>query len=279
MMNNTTGSYRFDTLHKEYRHQELDRLERKADFFIELEKAKWVKAGLKSGMKALDLGCGAGFTSCEIAKITYPGTVIGVDFSEAMLEKAIEVKKSKGINNLDLELVDVYHLNFPDNYFDFIHARFFFQHLTNPMVAIENIYRVLKPGGIFCVFDIDNDWFTIYPKPESLTKLARKIAAIQQSQGGDAYVGRKLWSYFSKAGFIKIDTQVEVITSDKFGLKTILNLLSFGSPYYSQYKDLAIFAERAKKDTYSLINVAEAWAGFGIFMVTGCKPDEVLIRI
>lgn len=272
-MNNTTGSYGFDTLHKEQRHQELNRLERKADFFIELEKEKWVQVGLKSDMKALDLGCGAGFTSCEIAKITHPGTVIGVDFSAAMLEKAIEVKKSKGINNLNFEQGNAYQLKFSENSFDFIHARFLFQHLTNPMVAINNIYRVLKPGGIFCVVDVDDDWFTIYPKPESLIKFARKIAAIQQAQGGDAYVGRKLWSYFNKAGFIKIETQVEVITSDKVGLRTMLNLLSFGGPYYSKYKDLAIFANRAKKDTYSLLDVADAWAGFGIFVVTGRKPD------
>lgn len=272
MNNTTTGSYRFDTLDEEQRHRELNRLERKADFFLDLEKEKWLQAGLKSNMKALDLGCGAGFTSCEIAKITYPGTVIGVDFSEAMLQKAMEVKKSKGIINLNFERGNAYQLNFSDNYFDFIYARFLFQHLTNPIAAINNIYRVLKPGGIFCVFDIDDDWFTIYPKPESLTEFAKKIAAIQQAQGGDAYVGRKLWSYFNKAGFVKIQTQVEVITSDTVGLKTMLNLLSFGGPYYSKYKDLAIFANQAKKDTYSLIDAADAWAGFGIFVVAGRKP-------
>lgn len=271
-MNNNTGSYEFDTLYKQDKNKELARLERKADFFLDLEKEKWTQAGLKSNMKALDLGCGAGFTSCEIAKIIYPGTVIGVDFSAAMLEKAMEVKKNKGISNVNFEEGNAYQLNFPDRYFDFIYARFLFQHLTNPIIAINNIYRVLKPGGIFCVFDVDDDWFTLYPKPDSLIELAQKVASIQQKQGGDAYVGRKLWSYFNKSGFIKIKTQVEVITSDRVGLKTMLNLLSFGGSLSSKYKDLELLANQAKKDTYALIDVADAWAGIGIFVVTGYKP-------
>ena len=265
-MNNSAGSYRFDRLQDWQKEKELDRLKQQANITLSQEQKIWQEIGLTSNLKILDLGCGSGIISSELAKITYPGEVIGIDLSESMLKQACWLKDSQGITNLNFQLGDAYQLKFPDNYFDFVYSRLLFQHLIEPVKVLKNIYRILKPGGMLYILDVDDRWFTLYPEPKSFASLYQKLTSLQKSQGGDPYIGRKLGSYVHQAGFNQVQTQIEVITSDRFGLNNLLNLLSFGNTHQSPE------ISQAQQNIYSLLDLPYAWIGMGIFIVTGCKP-------
>jgi hypothetical protein len=98
---------------------------------------------------------------------------------------------------------------------------------------------------------------------------------VTQQQGGDPQVGRKLGGYLTTAGFAQIKTEIEIITSDYgqegkgMGLKAFLDLFSFGAAFEHGNSDAFTLGMQAKTDAAKLLELPYAWAGFGLFVVTG----------
>ncbi|AGF97669.1 Phosphatidylethanolamine N-methyltransferase [Methanosarcina mazei Tuc01] len=104
---------------------------------------KWRKEAL-SGLsgKVLEIGVGSG----RNLKYYQAGcSVTGIDASEGMLEKARQ--KTRGVKNVNLFLMDAEHLEFPDNSFDYIIATFVLCTIPDPVIALKEMRRVLKPSG------------------------------------------------------------------------------------------------------------------------------------
>ncbi len=99
---------------------------------------------LNKNTKVLDVGCGAGFLSNELAKQGLQ--VTGVDLSEESLKVAA---KHDHTNSVVYQSADAYHLPFPDATFDVLTAMDFLEHVENPDLVIKEFSRVLKPGGLF----------------------------------------------------------------------------------------------------------------------------------
>ncbi|MEM9906390.1 MAG: methyltransferase domain-containing protein [Cyanobacteria bacterium P01_D01_bin.44] len=269
----TQGSYTFDTFQSEQQQQELTRLQRKTKILHALDQQAWHQAALSPGMHALDLGCGTGALTVKLAKTLCPGSVVGVDASIEMVEHAIAKQSHHQIDNVQFVIGNAYNLTFPDATFDVVYARFLLQHLTEPIRALKEAYRVLKPGGRLCIIDIDDDWFSLYPEPDALTTFREQVVAIQQGQGGDPYVGRKLSVYGRQAGFENAISSVQVLTTDEYGAETLFGLLSFGAPYHASHPDFARIAADAKQQLYRQLTLTDVWASFGIF-VTTCHKSE-----
>ncbi len=99
----------------------------------------------------LDLACGPGGWTIEVA-FTYPTSkVIGVDINQTMVDYALAQAASQNIQNVTFEVMDIKQpLGFPDNSFDLVNARFItaFMDRTSWPKLLRECYRVLKPGGI-----------------------------------------------------------------------------------------------------------------------------------
>ncbi|MEO0456471.1 MAG: methyltransferase domain-containing protein [Cyanobacteria bacterium P01_A01_bin.114] len=266
----TQGSYTFDTFHSEQQQQELSRLQRKTKILHALDRQAWQQAELSPGMHALDLGCGTGALTFELAKTLYPGTVVGLDASVEMVNHAVAQQQYQQIDNAEFATGCAYDLAFPDNAFDVIYARFLWQHLTEPIRALQEAHRVLKPGGRLCIIDIDDNWFSLYPEPDVFKLFREQVVAIQQSQGGDPYIGRKLSTYCRQASFQQTKTTVQILTTDEYGADTLLGLLSFGAPYYASHPTFAEIAHQAKQQLCQFLKTSYFWASFGVF-VTTCR--------
>lgn len=104
---------------------------------------RWRKEAL-SGLtgKVLEVGIGTGR---NLKYYPLHSSVIGIDYSERMLEKAR--KKATGMKNVTLLLMDAEHLEFPDNSFDYIVSTFVLCSVPDPVKALKEIRRVLKPSG------------------------------------------------------------------------------------------------------------------------------------
>jgi ubiquinone/menaquinone biosynthesis C-methylase UbiE len=102
---------------------------------------------LRPGATALDVGCGWGDTALQLARIVGPqGSVLGLDCCETFLEKGRRDAAAAGLRNVRFVTADVQTYPFKAE-FDFCFSRFGMMFFSNPVAAMRNISRALKPGG------------------------------------------------------------------------------------------------------------------------------------
>ncbi len=123
-----------------------------------------MRSGIKSGMKILEIGCGSGaFTTFVARAAGSNGKVYALDIQPGMLEQLknkLLKPENKDINNIVPKLASAYDLPFSDNSLDLVYMVSVFQEIPDTVKALEEIKRVLKPGGIFAIseFFIDPDY-------------------------------------------------------------------------------------------------------------------------
>jgi arsenite methyltransferase len=130
-------------------------------------------AGIKAGDSVLDLGSGAG-NDCFVARaiVGETGKVTGLDFTDAMLEKANENSKKLGFTNVEFVKGDIEDMPLPSNNFDVVVSNCVLNLVPDKDKAFSEILRVLKSGGHFCVSDV----VLKGDLPESLKKDAEMYA-------------------------------------------------------------------------------------------------------
>jgi len=112
-------------------------------------------AGIKEGDSVLDLGSGAG-NDCFVARniVGESGKVTGLDFTDAMLEKARENAAKLNYANVDFVKGDIEEMPLPDHAFDVVVSNCVLNLVPDKNKAFAEIRRVLKPKGHFCVSDV-----------------------------------------------------------------------------------------------------------------------------
>ena len=112
-------------------------------------------AAIKNGDNVLDLGSGAG-NDCFVARaiVGESGKVTGLDFTDAMITKAVANNLKLGFNNVEFVQGDIEEMPLPDNNFDVIVSNCVLNLVPDKNKAFAQMMRVLKPGGHFCVSDV-----------------------------------------------------------------------------------------------------------------------------
>ncbi len=163
-----------------------------------------VLAELKPGQSVLDLGSGAGFDVLLAARKVGPeGQVVGIDMTDAMLQRARKNAASAGLENVEFHKGDIESLPVADGLFDVVLSNCVLNLCHDKDRALREIHRVLKPGGKLAVSDMA---WTVEP-PESVR---RDLNAIVGCIGGalvlDDYLRRLEHAGFSD---IRIDRHPE----------------------------------------------------------------------
>lgn len=155
---------------------------------------------LGPGLDVLDVGCGPGTITADLAARVAPGRVVGLDREEAPLVGAREAAAASGLGNAAYVVGDVYALDFPDASFDVVHAHQVLQHLTEPVAALREMARVTRPGGLVAVRDCDYEAFTWHPASVGLTRWLELYRAVARSNGAEPDAGRRLKAWALEAG-------------------------------------------------------------------------------
>jgi sterol 24-C-methyltransferase len=111
------------------------------------------KMGLGDGMKVLDVGCGVGGPAREICKFS-GANITGLNNNDYQIERATRCSAAQGLSHkLDYVKGDFMQMSFPDNTFDAVYAIEATVHAPSLEGVYSEIYRVLKPGGVFGVYE------------------------------------------------------------------------------------------------------------------------------
>lgn len=158
--------------------------------------AAYLVERLRPQMSLLDVGCGPGTLTADLAALVSPGRTVGIDREAAVLAEASALAPS-----VEFGVGDVYSLAFEEGCFDVVHAHQVLQHLSRPLDALTQMRRVLRPGGTLAVRDAIYGSFLWYPDDERLDHWRSVYAAVCERNGADCDTGRKLPALVRSAGF------------------------------------------------------------------------------
>jgi len=139
------------------------------------------------GFRAIDCGCGPGTITLDLAQRVAPGEIVGIDREHSQLALAREAARDRGLANATFQIASLYELPFPNASFDFAFAHALFEHLKEPLPALVEIRRVLKPGG-WCVCAARTGRVLFAPDTAHRREAIETLQKCSMSNGGDVYV-------------------------------------------------------------------------------------------
>ncbi|KAE8143704.1 S-adenosyl-L-methionine-dependent methyltransferase [Aspergillus pseudotamarii] len=160
---------------------------------------------ITSTSKILDIGCGPGSISVDFASRAPQGHVTGIEYVPDPLDQARELASSKGVTNIDFRVGDIHSLDFPDDTFDIVHVHQVLQHIADPVKALKEMRRVVKPGGI--VAARESSVMTWYPENKGIEAWLDITTRMAKAKGGNPHPGRVIHVWAEEAGFEQSNIQ------------------------------------------------------------------------
>ncbi|MFI1847417.1 class I SAM-dependent methyltransferase [Streptomyces sp. NPDC020480] len=223
--------------------------------------AAYLTGRLKPHMRILDIGCGPGTITADLAELVPQGEVIGVDADAGVLEQARSTAAERGVSNVHFAVGDVYQLDYPDDSFCVVHAHQVLQHLGDPVAALREMRRVCKPGGMVAVRDSDYSAMTWYPAVPGLDDWAGLYQRVARANGGEPDAGRRLLSWARRAGFTDITATAGTWCYATTDERAWWSGLWADRTTASSYAQRAVEGGHATED--ELRRIADAWREWG----------------
>ncbi|MGY3128669.1 SAM-dependent methyltransferase [Agrococcus sp. UYP33] len=168
--------------------------------------AAYLSPLLAPGMRVLDVGCGPGSITIDLARrVGTTGRVVGIDMSAEVVETARAAAEQAGVPNVEFRVGDAYDPA-PGERFDVVHAHQVLQHLGDPVAALT-AWRAA--GDLVAARDVIYSATTIHPLSPELARWRELMVALQGANGGDGDAGARLKAWARAAGFGRIETDVE----------------------------------------------------------------------
>jgi len=179
--------------------------------------ARFFLSYLRPGMNLVDCGCGTGSITVGLAEALSPGEVTGIEISASDVDLARERVKQGGYTNLRFEVADVHELPLADESVDavFFHANL--EHLINPLKALREAHRVLKPGGIVGAREHEDSLdIVIGPFAEPIKQQIVDVIMGDIRFGKVPHLGLRLSALVLEAGFGRVE---QTASYENFGTR------------------------------------------------------------
>jgi len=166
--------------------------------------AEYLLPHLSSGVSVLDVGCGPGTITGDLASLVTPARVTALEVTEDALNLARAEIARRGLTTVDFVVGDAHRLDFADDTFDVVHAHQVLQHLGDPVAALRELRRVTRPGGLIAVRDSDYAAFAWYPRLPELDDWLALYERVARGNGGEPDAGRRLLAWAHAAGLTDV---------------------------------------------------------------------------
>lgn len=173
--------------------------------------ATYLSPLIEPGMRILDVGCGPGSITIDLARrVGERGRVVGIDTSAEVVEGARAGAAQAGVTNVEFYLGDAYDPIRPDaegaERWDVVHAHQVLQHLSEPVAALR-AWRAV--GDLVAARDVVYSATTIHPLTPELQRWRETMVRLQAANGGNGDAGANLKAWAREAGFASVETDVE----------------------------------------------------------------------
>jgi len=231
--------------------------------------AAYLLPHLRAGQSLLDVGCGPGTITADLALLVAPGETVGMDTAADVVAQAQEHAAGLGLENLRFEVGDLFAVGYPDASFDVIHLHQVLQHTGDPVAALVELRRVLRPDGLLAARDSDYGAFSWAPADRMLDRWLELYLAVTGRNGHDARIGPRLLAHAHGAGFADVTASSSTWTYADPEARAWWGGLWADRVRYSRFAEQAL--EYGLSDTDELEAIAVA------FLRWAASPDAVFV--
>ena len=170
------------------------------------------RVGPDPGERVLDLGCGGGDVTRELARRVGPaGNVVGLDRDVVALRIALDEARAAGLGNIRYIEADLFAetaLGTAGGPFDLVYMRFLLSHLADPDAALSMVWAAIRPGGRLVIEDVDFSGHFCHPPSDAFARYVELYRQAARSRKADADLGPSLPGRLKAAGFIEIGLSI-----------------------------------------------------------------------
>lgn len=238
-------------------------------FFQECKSLSYNRLALSPGDSVLEIGCGNGVDTKNLAKIVGPsGTVVGIDISATMLHAARTNTETSPVCP-EFMLCDGHHLAFPDETFHAVRSDRVIQHTRNPYMVIAEITRVTRSGGTVAIFEPDWGTFALWPAER---RVSRNILDFWCDRIPSGWVGRSVYTACIEAGLVDVSVEPKTLILTDL---TIARKLFDLDTTFSHAVQKGIVSQKAvtqwEEDLITADQKNQIFSSLTFFLVTGKK--------
>jgi SAM-dependent methyltransferase len=161
-----------------------------------------------SRSRCLDVGCGGGDVTQDLARRAPAGSALGIDLDETKLDLARAEAVAARLSNVEYRIEDVTEPIEHDERYDVVYARFVLSHLPDPEGAVANLHARLAPGGVLLVEDVDCSGFFCYPPNDAFARYVELYSKAVRARGADPNIGPRLPSMLRAVGLEEVQVSV-----------------------------------------------------------------------
>lgn len=167
-----------------------------------------------AGSRVLEAGCGVGAQTVPLARRSPGARITAVDLSAASVAAARARVAAAGLTNVEFYQADIFALPFAPGSFDHVFVCFVLEHLVNPVLVLQALRPLLRPGGTITAIEGDHGSAYFHPDSDAARAAIRCQVQLQRAGGGDPMIGRQLSPLLREAGFQDVHVSPRLVYVD-----------------------------------------------------------------